>query len=72
MSETDEIRVSVVNGNSIRVQNALGETMEIYNITGVKIASHKIDTPDKTINPGLSRGCYIVKIGKTVRKISIL
>lgn len=71
-SEMDEVRVSVVNGKSVRVQNAMGETMEIYNITGVRIATHKIDALDKTINPGLSRGCYIVKIGKTVRKISIL
>lgn len=71
-SEMEDVRISVVNGNSIRVQNAQGATMEIYNVTGVKVATHKIDSADKTISPNLSRGCYIVKIGKTVRKVSIL
>jgi len=70
--QMENVRISVVNGRSIRVQNAHGATLEVYNITGVKVASFKIEGGDKTINPNLSRGCYIVKIGKVARKISIL
>lgn len=71
-SQMEDTRVTVVNGNSIRVQNAMNAVLEIYNITGVKVASYKIDGADKTISPNLTRGCYIVKVNRTVRKISIL
>ena len=71
VSQQNEVRISV-SGNNVRVQNAQGATLEIYNITGVKVADFKIDSPDKTINTGLTRGCYIVKVGKVARKISIL
>ena len=46
--------------------------MEIFNITGIKVTTLKIDSNDKTFNLNLNRGCYIVKIGKISRKISIL
>ena len=31
----------------------------------------RIDSYDKVIDLNLSKGCYIVKVGKTARKISI-
>ena len=71
VSQRNEVSISV-SGNNIRVQNAMGATLEIYNITGVRVASYRIDSPDKTINTDLTRGCYIVKVGKVARKISIL
>lgn len=70
VNRMEDVRISV-SGNNVRVQNAQGATLEIYNITGVKVADFKIDSPDKTINTGLTRGCYIVKVGKVARKISI-
>lgn len=61
-----------VSGSSIRIQNAdRGDTLEIYNILGVKVSSTKIDSLDKTINLNLPKGCYILKIENTVRKIAI-
>ena len=60
-----------VNGNTIRVANANGEVLEVFNLTGAKVASIRIDSPDKTLNLNLSKGCYILKVGKVVRKISI-
>ena len=66
---TENLQITInVNGS-----NASGKILEIYNITGVKIASYKIDSSDKTISLGhLSKSCYILKIGNIVRKISIL
>ena len=43
----------------------------MYNVAGVLIKSFKIDTADKRLDLNLPKGCYIVKVGKTVRKISI-
>lgn len=59
------------NGSNVRIVNANGETLEIFNITGLKISSVRIDSADKSLNLNLPKGCYLLKIGKVVRKISI-
>jgi hypothetical protein len=61
----------IVNGNDLHVANAQGETIQIYNVAGVCVQTIKVDSPDKHVTLDLSKGCYIVKVGKTVRKISI-
>ncbi len=66
-----EIRITT-KGTTVRIQNATGTTLEIYNITGLKIAAYKIDSNDKTITITNGKGCYILKLGKIARKISIL
>lgn len=55
--------VQVVGGN--------GETLHVYNVAGVRIKSIKIDGDDKRFELNLPKGCYILKVGKTVRKISV-
>lgn len=60
------------NGNIVRLQNAdKNSILEIYNVLGVKVASIKIDSSDKTITLNLPKGCYILKIENIVRKIAI-
>ena len=71
VNDFEEVRLTL-NGANLRIQNGSGMSVEIYNITGVKVADYRIDSNDKTIRLELNRGCYIIKIGKTVRKISIL
>ena len=60
-----------VNGSKVHVSGADGEILEVYNLTGVKVAAIRIDSNDKTLNLNLQRGCYILKVGKVVRKVSI-
>ena len=60
-----------VNQSLLRVSGANGQEMHIYNVAGVRVMSVKIDGSDKSFELNLPKGCYIVKIGKTVRKISI-
>lgn len=60
-----------VKGHTAHITGANGETLEIFNLTGVKVLSVKIDSPDKQYTLNLPKGCYILKIGKFVRKISI-
>ena len=64
-----------VNNNSdnqeVRVQDAESQRLEVYNVLGVRVASYSIDSNDKTFTLGLQRGCYILKVGKVVRKTFI-
>lgn len=60
-----------VNESVLRVTGAAGQQLYIYNITGVRVLSIKVDGSDKSYNLNLPKGCYIVKVGNVVRKISI-
>lgn len=68
--ESQRITVSV-SGSVLRVSGADGEVLHIYNVTGVRVMSIKVDGYEKSYALNLPKGCYIVKIGKTVRKITI-
>lgn len=64
------ISISVY-GSVLRVEGANDETKYIYNVTGVRVMSVKVDGADKRYNLNLPKGCYIVKVGKVTRKIVI-
>lgn len=68
--ESQRITVSV-SGSVLRVSGADGEVLHIYNVTGVRVMSIMVDGYEKSYTLNLPKGCYIVKIGKTVRKITI-
>ena len=68
--EVTGITISV-NGSQLRVTGASGQMLEIYNLAGVRVTNVRIDAEDKTMNLNLKKGCYMVKVGKVVRKISI-
>ena len=75
--ERESIEVSVsgvtlsINGGNVHIIGANGEVMEIFNLTGTKVASFRIDSNNKTFALNLPKGCYLVKMGKIVRKISV-
>ena len=69
-AETTAVSIAV-RGNNVRISGASGHTLEIYNLTGVKVESVEIDSNDKSITLNLQKGCYILKVGGVVRKISI-
>ncbi len=62
------VTVSVV-GNTINVKNAQNLVMEVYDITGKKVAAIRIESNDKTYELSVPRGCYIIKIGSMARKV---
>ena len=61
----------IVSGTRVHVANAAGQTLEVYDVAGVRVASLRIDSDDKTCNLNLTKGCYILKVDKVVRKVSI-
>lgn len=70
--ENDVQAISIsVSGSTVRVVGASGMVLSVYNVTGVRVMNMKIDSSDKSYELDLPKGCYILKVGKTVRKISI-
>lgn len=56
---------------SVSVQGGNGLVLEVVSLTGRAVASYKIEGPSQRIELNLPKGCYILKIGKTVRKVTI-
>lgn len=71
--ENEQFPISVsVSVSTVHIKNADKMVLEVYNIAGVKVATYRIDSPDKTIDfNDMPKGCYILKIGKFVRKVNI-
>ena len=69
-NEISNIAVSV-NESVLHVTGANGQMLYIYNVAGVRVMSFKVEGPDKRYEKKKKKGCYIVKVGKVVRKISI-
>lgn len=68
--DTDLQSVTIsVTGNTVHIAGANGLTLYVYNVAGTCIRTCKIDSGRYELT--LNHGCYIVKVGKTVRKISI-
>ena len=77
MTDNDGIETSVsaitivASGNTVKISGVNGEDIEIFNLTGTKVTTIKTESTGKTYSVNLQKGCYLIKIGKVVRKISI-
>ena len=60
-----------VKGSVLHVFGASGKMLYVYNVAGVRVKSIRVEGDDKQINLNLPKGCYIVKVGDMVRKVSI-
>ena len=67
----DDVNISVVNESTLHVTGASGQVLYVYNVAGICVKSFRVDSNDKRYELNLPKGCYIVKVGKVVRKISI-
>lgn len=57
--------------NVVRVTGAAGMTIEVVSLTGRHITTIKIDQPTQNVELNLPKGCYILKVGKVVRKVTL-
>ena len=56
----------------VRVTGAEHQTMQVFSMTGRKVAEYAIDANDKTVTLNVPRGWYAVRIGNEVaRKIYV-
>ena len=60
-----------VNGNVVNIQGGNGMTLEVVSLTGRAVANYRIESPAQRIDLNLPKGCYILKIGKVVRKVTV-
>ena len=66
----DDITITV-SGQTVTVTGAQGKTLEVVSLTGRRIMTEKIESPAQKIELNVPKGCYILKIGKVVRKVSV-
>ena len=71
VAQMDQDVTIIVEGNAVLVKGAEGQTLEVISLTGRKLAEYRIESPAQRVELNLSRGCYVLKIGKVVRKVSI-
>lgn len=66
----EDVSISV-DGQSVTISGAQGQVLEVVSLTGRRIMSIKIESPAQRVELNIPKGCYILKIGKVVRKVSI-
>lgn len=58
-------------GNVLRIVGANGMDVKIYNLAGVCVMAFKVEGNDRHYDLNLRKGCYIVKVGTTARKVFV-
>ena len=66
----DDITISV-NGQWVTINGAQGLTVEVVSLTGRLVKTVKIESSAQRIELNVPKGCYILKIGKVVRKVAV-
>lgn len=70
--EVQQTAIQPVNGeNAVNVLGAQGLSMEIVSLTGRRVETIRIDSPAQRVELNLPKGCYILKVGKTARKVTV-
>lgn len=67
----DEQVTLTIDGNVVYVNGAQGEVLEVVSLTGRQVAQYRIDSASQRVELNLAKGCYVLKVGKVVRKVSI-
>ena len=70
MSVEEEAEITYNNG-TLMITGAEGCTLEVVSLTGKKVLSVEITSQSQKIELNIPKGCYIVKVGKVVRKVSV-
>ena len=69
-SMDEEVGIAV-NGQTVTVSGAQGQTLEVVSLTGRRVMTVKIESTAQRIELNIPKGCYILKVGKVVRKVSV-
>ena len=67
----DESIALSVDGNAVTVTGAQGQKLIVVSLTGRQVAEYQIDSPAQRIELNLTKGCYVLKVGNVVRKVSV-
>jgi uncharacterized protein YcgI (DUF1989 family) len=67
----DEPITLTIDGNAVTISGAQGQKLIVVSLTGRQVAEYQIDSPAQRIELNLTKGCYVLKVGNVVRKVSI-
>ncbi len=68
--QESDISISFTQG-TLTIIGGEGMILEIVSLTGRKVMEQPIESPAQKFELNIPKGCYIVKVGKVVRKVSI-
>lgn len=60
-----------VNSGTVTISGASGLTLEVVSLTGKLIKQVKIVSMVQVVELNIPKGCYILKVGNLVRKVSV-
>ena len=66
----DDVNITI-NGQVVTVTGGQGQTLEVVSLTGRRIMAIKIESPSQKVELNIPKGCYILKVDKVVRKVSV-
>ena len=61
----------VYSQGQLSVYGAEGCRLEVISLTGKKLFEESVSSPSQKFELSIPKGCYIVKVGDVVRKISV-
>lgn len=71
-AEQVEEQISIqIDQQTVSITGAQGQTLQVVSLTGKVVKTIAIDSPAQRIELNIPKGCYILKVGKVVRKVSI-
>ena len=71
VAQVEEDITLTLEGNVVTVTNAQGKDLQVVSLTGRLLATYHISSPSQRVELNLSKGCYILKVSKVVRKVSL-
>lgn len=70
--QIDERGIGItLNHSTLDITGANGMTLEVVSLTGKPVMTVKIESPAQRVELNVPKGCYILKIGKVVRKVAV-
>lgn len=70
--QIDERSIGItINQSTLSITGASGLTLEVVSLTGKPVMTVRIESPAQRVELNVPKGCYILKIGKVVRKVSV-
>lgn len=70
--QIDERSIGItINQSTLNITGASGLTLEVVSLTGKPVMTVRIESPAQRVELNVPKGCYILKIGKVVRKVSV-
>lgn len=70
-SEKTEVKI-IYTGDKVTIENLpKDDVLEVFNIMGAKIYSQRVNAGTNDYQLNLPKGYYILKVGKTTKKIAV-